>query len=160
MLHTREGIAERTQREFERLDALVSGLRPADWQLPVPRPETRAPWTVKDALAHIVYWKSHTCRVFRGERRPPEVRGLDVEELNQYIYDEWCERSPEEVLNWHRQVHADVMRTLADTPEAWFARREHAADWPADFDGHSAAHRIKDIEAAIRTEGVAIHGRG
>jgi hypothetical protein len=34
-------------------------------------------------------------------------------------------------------------------PAEWFGRREHGPEWPADFDGHSAAHRVKDIEAAL-----------
>jgi hypothetical protein len=152
MRHTRQSIVERTQREFEQLDALVRGLRPTDWQLRVPRPETRAPWTVKDALAHIVYWKAHTARVFRGERRPAEVRGLEVPQLNQVIYEQWRDRSPGDVLEWHRQVHADVMRTLNELPDDWFGRREHLAAWPADFDGHSAGHRVDDIEAALTSK--------
>jgi hypothetical protein len=147
--HTREEIAARTRREFEQLDALVSGLRSEQWRLLVPRPETRAPWTVKDALAHIVYWKAHTARVFRGERRPPATRGLDVEQLNQLIYSEWRDRSPSEVVERHRQVHTDVMRTLADLPSDWFGRREHGPAWPADFDGHSAGHRVNDIAAVV-----------
>ena len=69
MRHTRAGVVERTQREFEALDALVAGLQPADWARLVPRPETRDPWTLKDALVHIVYWKAHSARAFRGEKR-------------------------------------------------------------------------------------------
>ena len=147
--HTREDIVARTEREFAQLDGLVRGLRHHEWKLLVPRPETRAPWAVKDALAHIVYWKSHTARAFRGERRPPEARGLDIERLNELVYTQWRDRSPADVLEWHRAVHADVMRTLLATPAEWFARREHSPEWPADFDGHSAAHRIKDIQAAL-----------
>jgi hypothetical protein len=41
-----------------------------------PRPETRDPWTVKDALVHIVDWKSHTARAMRGQKRPPALRGF------------------------------------------------------------------------------------
>src|SRR5256886_12714477 len=48
------------------------------------RSPTRDPWTVKDALAHILYWKEHTARVIRGERRPPEMRGLDVERSEEH----------------------------------------------------------------------------
>src|SRR5262249_56674572 len=76
MRHTRAEVVERARREFARLDRLVRRLRPADWKRPVPRPPGRDPWTVKDALAHIVYWKEHTARVIRGERRLPEMRGL------------------------------------------------------------------------------------
>ncbi len=149
MRHTRAGVIERTLREFEALDSVVARLRPDDWMRLVPRPETRDPWTVKDALVHIVYWKSHSARVFRGEKRPPEVRGLDVPAHNHLVWEQWRHRSPEEVVAWHRAVHADVVRTLAGKPEAWFTRREHTAPWPADFDSHSAGHRRKDLERAL-----------
>jgi hypothetical protein len=149
MRHTRGQVVERTRREFAQLDRLVVRLRPADWRRRVPRPPTRDPWTVKDALAHIVYWKAHTARVMRGERRPPELRGLDVNQINRLIYERWRHRPPSEVVEWHRRVHAEVRRTLARTPAAWFGRREHGPEWPADLDGHSAAHRTKDIEAAL-----------
>jgi hypothetical protein len=77
------------------------------------------------------------------------MRGLDVNQLNQLIYRRWRRRPPREIVAWHRRVHAEVRRTLANTPAAWFGRRAHAPEWPADLDGHSAAHRVKDIEAAL-----------
>jgi Mycothiol maleylpyruvate isomerase N-terminal domain len=149
MRHTRRDVLDRTRREFARLDRLVARLRPADWKRPVPRPPTRDPWTVKDALAHIVYWKEHTARVIRGERRLPEMRGLGVNQINRLIYERWHPRRPAEVIAWHRQVHADVLATLTRTPAEWFGRRERSAHWPSDLDGHSAAHRVKDMEAAL-----------
>ena len=150
MRHTRKEVVKRARREFAKLDHLVAHLRPADWSRRVPRPSTRDAWTVKEALAHIVYWKEHTARVIRGERRPPEMRGLDVDQINRLIYQRWRRRRPSEVLEWHRRAHDDVLRTLLRTPEAWFGRRERSAQWPLDFDGHSAAHRVKDIDGALR----------
>ena len=147
--HTRRGVVDRTRREFARLDRLVKRLRPADWTRPVPRPPTRDPWTVKDALAHIVYWKEHTARVIRGERRPPEMRGLDVPRINRLVYQRWRDRPPREVVAWHRRVQVDVLRTLAGAPAEGFDRRARSPEWPADLDGHSAAHRMKYIEAAL-----------
>ena len=149
MRHTRAEVVARTRREFAALDRLVSRLGPAEWRRRVPRPPTRDPWTVKDALAHIVYWKEHTARVIRGERRLPEMRGLDVSQINRLVYRRWRRRGASEVVEWHRRVQADVLRTLARTPGAWFGRRQHSAEWPADFDGHSAFHRRKDIETAL-----------
>jgi len=149
MRHMRKEIVARARREFQELDRLVARLRPADWKRPVPRPPGRDPWTVKDALAHIVYWKSHTARVIRGERRPPELRGLDVNEVNRVIYERWRNRPPREVLAWHRRVHDEVMQTLASTPDEWFGRRQRSPEWPSDLDGHAAAHRRRDIEAAL-----------
>jgi hypothetical protein len=151
MRHTRKGVIARTRREFQMLDRLVARLRPADWRRRAPRPPGRDPWTVKDALAHITYWKAHTARVLRGERRLPEMRGLDVDQINRLIYLRWRGQPPRAVLAWHRQVQADVLRTLAKAPEALF-RRDRSPRWPADFDGHSAAHRMSDIEAALGPE--------
>jgi hypothetical protein len=149
MRHTRKTVLERTRREFARLDRLLARLAPADWARPVPRPESRDPWTVKDALAHIVYWKVHTARVIRGEPRLPEMRGLDVPRINRLIYERWRDRSPAEVRAWHREVHQEALAALAGRPDAWFRARPHGAGWPADLEGHSAAHRVKDIEAAL-----------
>lgn len=149
MRHTRRAVITRTREEFAKLDRLLARLRPADWKRRVPRPPGRAPWTVKDAAAHIVYWKEHTARVIRGERRLPEMRGLDVNQINRLVYERWRRRRPSEVVAWHRRVHAEVLRTLARKPAAWFGRRERSPHWPGDLDGHSAAHRVKDIEAAL-----------
>ena len=149
MRHTRKEVVARTRHEFAALDRLVARLRPADWKRRVPRPPTRDPWTVKDALAHIVYWKEHSARVFRGERRLPEMRGLDVPQINRLIYRRWYRRRPAEVVAWHRRVQRDVLEALAANPPEWFSRRERSPKWPLDFDAHSADHRRDDIEAAI-----------
>lgn len=152
MRHKKRDVIARTRREFAILDRLVKRLRAADWKRLVPRPAARDPWTVKDALAHIVYWKEHSARVFRGERRLPEMRGLDVNAINRLIYRRWRRRQPRELVAWHRQVQKDVMKTLAANPPAWFSRRDRSPKWPLDFDAHSADHRRDDIEAALAPE--------
>jgi mycothiol maleylpyruvate isomerase-like protein len=155
MRHKKRDVIARTRREFAILDRLVKRLRAADWNRRVPRPATRDPWTIKDALAHIVYWKEHSARVFRGERRLPEMRGLDVNAINRLIYRRWRRRPPRELVAWHRQVQKDVMKTLAANPPAWFSRRDRSPKWPLDFDAHSADHRRDDIEAALAPERVS-----
>ena len=152
MRHTRKEVIDRTRKEFQQLDRLVVKLKPADWRRRVPRPETRDPWTVKDALAHILHWKEHTARVIRGEKRPPELRGLEVNAINRVIYEHWRNRRPADIVGWHRRVQADVMHTLRTTPEEWFSQKERGPEWPGDFVGHSAWHRIRDLEAALRSQ--------
>ena len=159
MRHTKREVLARTRREFAILDRLVSRLGPADWKRRAPRPPGRDPWTVKDALAHIVYWKEHSARVFRGERRLPEMRGLDVNQINRLVYRRWRRRAPRELVAWHRRVHADVLATLAGNPEAWFGRRQRSPAWPLDFDGHSADHRVRDIESVLPATRVSGRGR-
>ena len=149
MRHTRAGVIKRTQAEYRELDRVVKRLKPADWRRRVPRPESKDPWTVKDALAHIVYWKEHSERYFRGAKRPAYLKGIDVSGINSVIYRRWRNRPPSEVVEAHRRVQKAVLATLRATPEEFFSRREHNADWPGDFTSHSRWHRVRDLEAAI-----------
>ena len=133
-------------------DQLVASLTNEDWQRYLPRPETKDPWTVKDALAHIAHWKANVARSVRGQPVPPEERGLGINDGNRLIYIRWRDRSPQEVLAWHRQVQQDLLAALNEAPEKWFEGRERKPDWPFDLDGHSAYHRVKDIEQALARE--------
>jgi hypothetical protein len=150
MRHTREEVIVRTTREFELLDHLVTNLTDEDWERLVPRSETKEPWTVKDALAHITHWKADVIRSIKGQRKPPEERGLNINAGNNFVYMRWHDRSPLEVLTWHRQVQQDLLVALKEAPEEWFAGKERGAEWPNDLDGHSAYHRTKDIERALK----------
>jgi hypothetical protein len=149
MRHSREEVIERTIREFELLDQLVASLSDEDWKRPLPRPEGKDPWTVKDALAHITFWKADVARSIRKQRRPPEEARLTTNAHNRLVYENWRDRPVSEVLAWHRQVQADVLAALYEAHEAWFSDRERGAPWPFDVDGHSAQHRVRDIERAL-----------
>jgi len=149
MRHKREEVIQRTMQEFERLDRLVANLSVEEWSRLVPRPETKDPWTVKDALAHITHWKADIIRSIRKQRIPPEEQGLGISASNRLVYIRWKERSPKEVLDWHRQVQKDLLAALRQAPEDWFSGRERKEAWPYDLDGHSAYHRVRDIEQAL-----------
>ena len=149
MYHTRDEVIQRTIQEFELLDGLVAHLSDTEWSLPVPRPESKDPWTVKDALAHITHWKADVMRSIYKQPCPPEERGLGESAGNRLVYLRWHARPPQEVLAWHRQVHQEVLQALNAAPDAWFSGRQHRAEWPYDLDGHSADHRRKDIERAL-----------
>jgi hypothetical protein len=149
MRHTRDEVIDRTIREFALLDQLVANLSNEDWERPMIRPETKDPWTLKDALAHITYWKAGVARSIGGQHLPPEERGLKLNDRNHVVYMRWRDRSPQEVLAWHRQVHEEVLAALRAAPEEWFSGRERGQDWPGDLDHHSAFHRRKDIEQAL-----------
>jgi hypothetical protein len=152
MRHTREEVIERAIREFELLDHLVSNLTNEEWERLLVRSEDKDPWTVKDALAHITHWKADVVRSARRQRRPPEERGLQENDGNHLVYMRWRDRSPQEVLAWHRQVQEDVLASLNDASEEWFTTRERRPEWPFDLDGHSTYHRVKDIERALATK--------
>ena len=149
MRHTREEVIQRMIQEFERLDSLVSSLTDAEWNCLLARPETKDPWTVKDALAHITHWKADEVRKIKKLPVPPEEKGLNWTDGNRLVYERWRGRSPQEVLAWHRQVQAEALAVLQAVPEAWFSAREHKPEWPNDLAGHSSYHRVNDIEEAL-----------
>jgi len=149
MFHNRDEVIERTIQEYELLDHLVVNLSNKDWDRFLSRPETKDPWTVKDALAHITHWKADVAWSAGGLVRPPEERGLVINEANHLVYLRWHDRSPQEILVWHRQVQQEVLAALRAAPDKWFAGRERKSDWPYDLDGHSAFHRVRDIERAL-----------
>ncbi len=149
MRHSRKEVIKRTIREFELLDQLVANLTDRDWKRPLLRPETKDPWTVKDALAHITHWKADVIRSIKRKRRPPEERGLNTSAGNRLIYLRWRNRPPREVLAWHRQVQEDLLAALKEAPEAWYSGKDRNPEWPYDLDGHSSDHRVNDIERAL-----------
>jgi hypothetical protein len=150
--HTREEVIDRTEREFEILDRLIANLSEAEWDLHAPRRENEEAWTIKDAVAHITHWKADIARAARRKRRPPEEQGLNEFDGNHLVYARWHARTPQEVLAWHRQVHEDVLRALREAPDEWFSGRARRKMWPYDLDGHSAFHRVKDIEGALKSK--------
>jgi hypothetical protein len=150
MRHTREEVIERTIREFELLDHLLANLTDKDWDQLLLRSETKDPWTVKDAVAHITHWKADAARSARRQKQPLEERGLGTNDGNHLVYLRWHDRSPQEVLAWHRQVQENVLAALRDAPEKWFSGRERREEWPYDLDGHSASHRLNDIKRALK----------
>jgi hypothetical protein len=111
---------------------------------------------VKDALAHITHWKADATRSVRGQRRPPEERGLGETGANHLIFMRWRDRSPQEVLAWHRQAQEDLLTALRAAPDEWFSGRERRPEWPYDLEGHSAFHRIKDIQQALAASATSI----
>src|SRR5512135_947391 len=124
MPHTRQEVIERAQREYELLDRLITGLSDQDWGLPLGRPEGKDPWTIKDAVSHITYWKATVALSARGQHLPPDEKGLKWNEHNHLIYTRWHDRSPQEIVAWHRQVHQDVIAAIKEAPEKWFSGRK------------------------------------
>jgi len=149
MPHTRASVIKRTIKEFQLLDKQVAKLKPADWKRPLLRPETKDPWTIKDALAHVTYWKANTLRVILKQPPRPAEAKLEITDLNRLIYKRWRRRTPKEILAWHRQVQKDLLKALREVSADWFAGKNRGPDWPYDIDGHSTFHRLKDIARAV-----------
>jgi hypothetical protein len=149
MHHTRAEVIDRTIREFKLLDKLLSKISNEEWNRLLPRPETKDPWTVKDALVHITYRKANLVRTIRKQRRPDDERGLPPDDVNRVVYLRWRDCSPQDVLAWHRQVQKDLLAALKEAPSALFNSRERSPNWPYHLEGHSSFHRVRDIERVL-----------
>jgi hypothetical protein len=151
MQHTREEVIKRTLQEYELLDKLLASLKAKDWDRLLLRPETKDPWTVKDAVAHITHWKADVIRKIRKQRLPKDERGLLINDGNHLIYIRWHDRPFQDVFAWHKKVQTDLLEALRTAPDEFFSKKDRNEQWPYDLDGHSAFHRVKDIERALKT---------
>jgi len=77
MRHTRDEVIQRTVQEFDLLDQLVANLSEADWRRPLPRPETKDPWTVKGRPGAHHPLEADVIRSIRCGQAPAEERGLN-----------------------------------------------------------------------------------
>ena len=79
-----------------------------------------------------------------------KMKPLSITDGNRLVYTRWRKKSSREVLAWHRRVHKDLLAALREAPDQWFTRASRGPDWPFDLDGHSANHRVKDLERALK----------
>lgn len=151
MRHTREEIIEQTIREFELLDDLVSPLTGEEWLRLVPRPASKEPWTVKDALAHIALRKADYAALIVGDPRPAEQFNTSPTRGFRLMLQHWREQPAEQVLAFHRQVQQQVLIALRSAPEEALAAAVGKKEWPNDLVSHSSHHRVHDIKKALET---------
>jgi uncharacterized damage-inducible protein DinB len=148
MRHTRESVLERVIDEYGALEAAIAKLHTSDRQHLLGEREGKDPWTVKDSLAHVTYWKARSMRRFRGERRKPgeAPEPRSVIDANHMVFEEWKDRSQEDIIAWHRAVQVELVAAVQDAPDNHFSKRERPGTWPRGAIGHSTEHRLKDLE--------------
>ncbi len=160
--HTRASVLRRAEREYRDLDRAVRALSRGRLDRTVPGFGARARirrerWTYRDALAHILAWKSWQIDALRRVPQDPELRGLTISAKNRLIYDRWHPRPARDVVAWHRQLHREIVRVLKALPDDTFKKR-WSASWPNDLIGHSAEHRRRHLE--VRPDGATVPARG
>ena len=87
MRHTRAEVIKRANAGVQGAwIALWQSSRPRNGRGACPAPRRRIPWTVKDTLAHITYWKAGVTLSARGQRRPAAESKLKITDVNRLIY--------------------------------------------------------------------------
>lgn len=155
---TKAEILERLQTEYEQLQAVVGSLTDEE----IIMPNTFGTWSVKDIIAHLIFWNENPMREIQGAMRG-ERHYLDyspgIDAINEEVVAPYRLQSFDMV----NIAFADSVRSLVELldslPEEAYAPEsvlqelleESMTDTLADntFE-HYAEHR-EDIEAWIRS---------
>jgi uncharacterized protein (TIGR03084 family) len=114
-------ILEDLKAEQEALDALVSGLSHAQWELPTPAEG----WSVRDCISHLAHIDGVAVQVMRGDQTPFDVARKVLMGFNDLGLERGRAMDPAGVLSWWRDARRVELEELArrDPKERlpWFA---------------------------------------
>jgi hypothetical protein len=113
-------LLERIHVDWAALEFVVGGL--SETELTAPGPEV---WSVKDHLAHIAEWE-HGCTAVLGHRPQWEgfrleesaYTGLDLDSLNDVLYQRHRGSSVGEVKSLANAAHADIEVAISHLADA------------------------------------------
>jgi hypothetical protein len=98
------------------------------------QPNALGPWSVKDVMAHLLEWEqmflSWHKTGLKGkvlEKPAPGFKWNQLPQLNQQIYEKYCDQSLQDVQKQFRASYRQIMKTLHGIPEEDLFRRGHFA---------------------------------
>lgn len=144
-------ILESAQADLEQV---IAGLDEGE----LTRPGVVGEWSVKDILAHIVFWESRVTAWAEGIRTgekppPPPISGeITEDQENQIIYEQNRDRPLPEVLDDWRSTHRQVLQDVETMSEAdlferkvpWLEGNTFAEAMPGNSYEH-LRHHAQDI---------------
>jgi Protein of unknown function (DUF1706) len=93
-------------------------------------------WSPKDNLAHLAEWMK-ILMGYHMDRRPAHevmgvaeevTKGWDMEIINPVLFERNRDRSSMEILNWAKQVYAELLDRLTSMPFEELLIQRHADD--------------------------------
>lgn len=110
-------LLETIQTAYDRLDATLANL--SDEQMTHTGGGGDG-WTVKDALAHLIWWEHYTLRRLDGAPRliqEGEDDGTTLDDTNKHVYEENRQKSLAVVLAEFRQAFQQMRATVEALPD-------------------------------------------
>jgi hypothetical protein len=114
-------VIKRLHAERRRLEANLARLSRED----ILRSNTMGEWSFKDVLAHLAHWEAFLPDWIAASRRggsveipAPGLTWKDLNILNQRIYEEHCDQSLEDVLEYFRATHTRFMALAESLTDA------------------------------------------
>ena len=122
-------LLERMQDGYTQFEALLASLQEEQMTIA----GVNGSWSIKDHLAHLFSWQDHLQEMLQavldGKKEPPKpVQAFStVDEINDYIYQKYKDRSLAEVLAAFRASYQHVLSTVRalsqerlNTPFPWY----------------------------------------
>ena len=113
---TKTRIIERLNTERRRLEANLAMLTPEH----MVQPGAVGEWSVKDVLAHLAEWESYMPVWVEATRRGETVESpnwKELDDLNERIYQAHKDQPLDEVSDYFRETHRQLMEMAESMPE-------------------------------------------
>ncbi len=115
---SKQAILDRLDLEYRRLLTTIARLQPEQMLVP----EVVGEWSVKDVLAHLVYWNQFPVKeletALAGEK--PEYFPDDPDVVNAQTVARFADRSLDEVLAAFEDSFLNVIAAVESLPESAF----------------------------------------
>ena len=117
---TKEQMLEEIDQERNALEDFLCSLTPDE----LVRPNILGSWSAMDVMAHLLEWEQMFLGWYKAglrgklpEKPAPGFKWNQLPELNQQIYEKYCDQSLPEVQRQFRASYRQIMRTLHSLPE-------------------------------------------
>ena len=117
---TKEQMLEEIDQERNALEEFLRSLTPDE----LVRPNILGPWSAKDVMAHLLEWEQMFLGWYKAglrgklpEKPAPGFKWNQLPELNQQIYEKYCDQSLQEVQRQFRASYRQIIKTLHGLPE-------------------------------------------
>ena len=133
---TKEQMLEEIDQERNALEEFLRSLTPDE----LVRPNILGPWSAKDVMAHLLEWEQMFLGWYKAglrgklpEKPAPGFKWNQLPELNQQIYEKYCDQSLQEVQRQFRASYRQIIKTLHGlheedlfTPKRFARTEKHA----------------------------------
>jgi hypothetical protein len=127
---TKEQLLELIENERKALEDFLSELMPEEWVWP----GALGPWSVKDVIAHLLEWEQMFLGWYKAglrgkmpEKPAPGFKWNQLPELNQKIYEKYCNQPLEDVQKKFRASYRQLLSTLKGLGEEELFQAGHFA---------------------------------
>jgi hypothetical protein len=112
---TKEEMLAVIQNEREALEEFLGTLTTAE----MVRPGALGPWSAKDVMAHLLEWEQMFLGWYKAglrgrlpEKPAPGFKWNRLPELNQQIYEKYCDQPLEDVKRQFHASYRQILKTL------------------------------------------------